>query len=68
MLVFTYYSTLQQLETHASEARYPNLAAKAAEVAGGNNQEAQELIRSLKNCLQPGISYFLQKFNVDFYS
>ena len=39
-LVFTCYSALQQLATHASEVRYTNLAAKAAEVAGGNNQKA----------------------------
>ncbi len=66
LLVFRAYSTLQALATAAAQRHYPNVAAQATAL-GATPEEVAALRAMAVNGVKPGINYFLQKFNVQFY-
>lgn len=66
VLVFHAYSTLQALSAAAAQRHYPNVAAQASAL-GNTPAEVDELVTLARNGVQPGINYFLQKFNTDLY-
>ena len=66
LLVFSAYSTLQALSTAAAQRNYLNVAAQAHALAASAEEEAA-LQQHASACVRPGIGYFLQKFNLQFY-
>ena len=67
VLVFQTYSTLQALATAAAQHHCPNVAAQASAL-GETPEEVANLTAFAREGVQPGITYFLQKFNGDFYN
>lgn len=66
LLVFSAYATLQSLSTAAAQRHYPNVTAQARTLAASAQEEAA-LQQHARACVQPGVDYFLQKFNLQFY-
>ena len=62
LVVFQTYSTLQALATAAAQHHYPNVAAQASAL-GETPEEVANLTAFSREGVQPGITYFLQKFN-----
>ena len=67
LLVFQTYCTLQALATAAAQHHYPNVAAQASALEE-TPEEVANLTAFAREGVQPGITYFLQKFNGDFYN
>lgn len=67
LLVFSAYSTLQGLSTAAAQQHYPNVEAQAQSL-GETPQEKADLRKIARDGVRPGITYFLHKFNVQFYN
>ena len=57
---------MQALLTVAAQRNYPNVAAQAHALAASAEEEAA-LQQHARACVRPGIDYFLQKFNLQFY-
>lgn len=66
LLVFSTYSALQALSTAAGQRHYPNVTAMAQQLSN-TPQEAAQLKRIARDAVEPGIAYFLRKFNVQFH-
>ena len=66
LLVFSAYSTLQALSTAAAQRHYQNVTALAQQLSD-TPEEAAQLKRIAQNAVEPGILYFLHKFNGPFY-
>ncbi len=66
LLVFNAYSILQGLSTAAAQRHYPNVAAQA-KTLGTTPEEVATLSTHARQGVEPGIHYFLRKFNVQFY-
>ena len=62
LLVFQTYSTLQALATAAAQHHYPNVAGQASAL-GETPEEVANLTAFAREGVQPGVTYFLQKFN-----
>ena len=62
LLVFQAYSTLQALATAAAQHHYPNVAAQVSAL-GETPGEVANLTALARDGVQPGINYFLMKFN-----
>lgn len=66
LLVFSAYATLQGLSTAAHQRHYPNVDAQAQKLADSPQEEAN-LQQHARACVRPGVDFFVQKFNVQFY-
>ena len=67
LLVFRAYSVLQVLSEAAGQKYYTNVDAMAKELSGSPAEKA-ELKKLAWDAVEPGITFFLQKFNVEFYN
>ena len=65
-MVFRAYSVLQVVSEAAGRRYYPNVDAMAKELSGSPAEKA-EWEKIAWNAVQPGITFFLQKFNVELY-
>ena len=66
-MVFRAYSVLQALSEAAGRKYYPNVDAMAKELSDSPGEKAKWKKITL-DAVQPGITFFLQKFNVEFYN
>ena len=64
---FSTYTTLQAVATAAAQHHYPNVVAQSLSL-GATPAEVAELRALAREGVQPGINYFLKKFNNDFYN
>ena len=62
-LTLSCYETISALNSAARQAYYPNLNAKASEIACGNIQLESDLINHAKTCIRPGISYYFDQIS-----
>lgn len=65
VLLFTAYTTLQGLSTAAAQRNYPNVAAQA-NALGNSQEEIAALKAHARHAVEPGVNFFLRKFNVQF--
>ena len=56
-------SHLQKISTAAALEHYPQTAAVAAELDGGDDAEVRALMTQAKACVAPAVEYFRTKFN-----
>ena len=57
-LTLSCYEAISALNVAARQAYYPNLNAKASEIACGDAQLERDLLDHAKSCVQRGISYY----------
>ena len=57
------YENLQQLATSAALKNFPNAKAMAKKFAGDDDAAAEAIFQADLRCVQPAMTYFLQKFN-----
>ena len=67
-LVFSCYEKLSTVSRFCQTPRFPNVRATATATAEEDPcQNVTALERSAKACVEPAITWFLRKFNVDLY-
>ena len=57
------YDNLQQLATSAALKNFPNAEVMAKKFAGDDDAAAEAIFQAALQCVQPAMTYFLQKFN-----
>ena len=65
-LVFTCYERLSALAHAIAIESYPNTEVKARQHAGRNMALYNQLVAQAKACINPGFSFYQQKFSVQF--
>ena len=63
-LIFTGFERLSTVLHAVAVGHYPSTLAIATEIANGDAALQNWLITQAKDCVQPGLNYFQQKFNV----
>ena len=66
VLLFTTYTTLQGMATAAAKCNYPNMVAQAS-TPGSPPEDMAALKAHARHAVEPGVNFFLQKLNVQFY-
>lgn len=64
--IFTCYERLCSVASAVAVEHYPNTRAFAHEIAGGNAVTYNQHMTQAKACIQPGLSFYQQKFSVQF--
>ena len=67
-LIFTCFERLSAVQHAVAVGHFPCLEATAREIAGGNAALQNRLITEAKACVQPGLNFFREKFNIQFIS
>ena len=67
-LIFTCFERLSAVQHAVVVGHFPCLEATAREIAGGNAALQNRLITEAKACVQPGLNFFREKFNIQFIS
>ena len=67
-LIFTCFEQLSAVQHAVAVGHFPCLEATAREIAGGNAALHNRLITEAKACVQPGLNFFREKFNIQFIS
>ena len=57
------YRPLQEISIAEAVQNYPKTIAVAQEIAGGNQTEADGLVRIAKTCVAPAVRYFRERLN-----
>ena len=65
-LIFTCFEHLSAVFHAVTVGHYPCTLAIAIEIANGDAALQNRLITQAKDCVQPGLNFFQQKFNVQF--
>ena len=65
-LIFTCFERLSAVSHAVIVGHYPRILAIAREISHGDAALQNRLITQAKDCVQPGLNFFLQKFNVQF--
>ena len=65
-LIFTGFERLSTVQHAVTVGHYPSTLAIATEIANGDAALQNWLITQAKDCVQPGLNFFQQKFNVQF--
>ena len=61
-LAFSCYETLSAIEAFIQTLHLPNTQAIIRRLSAGNPTSAQQLLQYAKECVEPGLTYFHQKF------
>ena len=64
-LVFNCFDVLASLAAGIQTAYFPNLTAVSGRLSHGNGTLTQQLVQYGRSCVQPGLDYFLARFNQD---
>lgn len=67
-LIFSCYEHLSEVTNAVAVEHLPKTTTVASEIADGNAEVYNQLIAQVKACIQPGLHFYLQKFNVQFLS
>lgn len=65
-LIFACFERLSAVSHAVTVGHYPYTLAIAREIANGHADLQNRLITQSKDCVQPGLNFFQQKFNVQF--
>lgn len=65
-LIFTFFERLWDVSHAVTVGHYPCTLAIAREIASGDTALQNRLVTQARDCVQPGLNFFQQKFNVQF--
>ena len=64
-LVLSSYDVIASLTEAIRTAHFPNLTSLSAKFSAGNSALAQQYEQHGRNCVQPGMQYFMTRFTQD---